>query len=95
MEMVAEHLRENFEIKRLHAPFAVLSVKGDGGSRRRLMSTGWHNVEVQLRDDSAVPLRIRVLRKSYGQPPTPEASGSVGMESSTTSSMGATPEEGL
>lgn len=98
MEMVADHLRESFEIKRLHPPYAVLSAKSDGGSRRRLMSTGWHNVEVRLRDGSAVPLRVRIQRKSYGQT-SEEAKTSAGMSAAagtSSSSMGATsPEKGL
>jgi hypothetical protein len=68
MEMVADHLREAFEIKHLHPPYAVLTAKGDGMSRRRLMSTGAHTVEVKLRDGGVVPLKIRIHRKSYGQP---------------------------
>jgi hypothetical protein len=104
MEMVAEHLREAFEIKHLHPPYAVLRAKGDGGSRRRLMSTGWHNVEVQLRNGSAVPLRIRIERKTYGQPPPQEgeqaqagAGSSVGMGMGVGmgANAGARPEGGL
>jgi len=94
MEMVAEHLREAFEIKHLHPPYAVLRAKGDGGSRRRLMSTGWHNVEVQLRNGSTVPLGIRIERKTYGQPPLQEgeqAGSSVGMGANA----GVRPEGGL
>jgi len=69
MEMVAEHLRETFEINHLHPPYALLTARTalDGSVRRRLMSTGPHTVEVKLRNGSLVPLRLRIQRKSYGQ----------------------------
>jgi len=74
MEMVAEHLRETFEIKHTRPPYAVLSAQSNGKARRRIMSTGVHTVEVKLRNGHVVPLQLRVQRKAYGQPTQTESS---------------------